>query len=75
MVKTTVYLEAEAYRELKQLARAQGQAPAALIRQAVAEFARSQRRRGLPRSVGRYRSGRADLGERSEELLRGLGEA
>ncbi|MGH9399891.1 MAG: CopG family transcriptional regulator, partial [Thermoanaerobaculia bacterium] len=37
--KTTVYLDSDAYRRLKAIARAQGRPPAALVRDAIAEFA------------------------------------
>jgi hypothetical protein len=73
MEKTTVYLDAAAYRKLKALARAQGRRPAALVREAVAEYAVRHEQRRLPRSVGAFSSGRSDLSERAEELLEGLG--
>lgn len=73
MTKTTVYLDPVDYRRLKAIARAQGRSPAALVREAVAEFARRHGRHGLPRSVGAGRSGRGDLSERAEELLGGMG--
>ncbi|MGH9417505.1 MAG: hypothetical protein ACRD01_12845 [Terriglobales bacterium] len=74
MVKTTVYLEESSYRALKQVAARRKQAPAALIRLAVVEFARAHGRRRLPSSLGRFRSGRPDLGSRAEQLLGGFGE-
>jgi predicted transcriptional regulator len=73
VTKTTVYLDAADYEQLKALARAEGRTAAELVREAVAEYAR-RRAGGLrPRSLGAGRSGRGDLGERSEELLGGLG--
>lgn len=73
-LKTTVYLDAEEYRRLKAIARAEGRPPAALVRQAVAEFAaRYGSRQRPPRSLGAGRSGRRDLSERAEELLEGIG--
>ena len=71
--KTTVYLEADDYRRLKTIARRRGETPAALIREAVAEYGRRHEDRCLPRSLGAGRSGLGDLAERAEELLAGLG--
>jgi predicted transcriptional regulator len=71
--KTTVYLDSEDYRRLKRIARAQGRTPAALVRDAVAEYARRHGKRKTPGSVGVGRSGRGDLSERAEELLEGMG--
>ncbi len=73
ITKTTVYLDAAVYRRVKAIARAQGRPPAALVREAVAEFALRHGRRAIPRSLGAGRSGRGDLSERAEELLKGLG--
>lgn len=73
ITKTTVYLDSADYRRLKRIARAQGRTPAALVRDAVAEYARRHGRRKTPRSLGAGRSGRGDLSERVEELLEGMG--
>lgn len=72
--KTTVYLTAADYRRLKAMARAEGRTTAELVREAVAQYVA---RRGTlrPASIGAGRSGRSDLSERAEELLRGMGEA
>lgn len=71
--KTTVYLSAADYRRLKAMARAEGRTTAELVREAVALYvARRGTRR--PASIGAGRSGRADLSERAEELLQGMGE-
>ena len=72
--KTTVYLSDADYRRLKQLARRQGVPAAKLVREAVAEYVRRRTRRLRPRSVGAFRSGIKDFGERAEELLDGMGE-
>jgi hypothetical protein len=74
MQKTTLYLDEDTYAELKRLARAVRRSPAALVREAVAEYTVRHARRRLPRSVGAFKSGRRDLGQRAEELLAGLGE-
>jgi hypothetical protein len=71
--KTTVYLTAADYRRLKTLARASRRSTAELVREAVAEYARRHAPRVRPRSVGAGRSGRRDVAERAEELLRGMG--
>jgi predicted transcriptional regulator len=73
VTRTTVYLDRADYERLKIIGRAQRRPPAALIREAVAEYARRHRGRRLPKSVGAGRSGRGDLSERAEELLAGLG--
>jgi predicted transcriptional regulator len=72
--KTTIYLDAEVYRRLKQLAREQERPTAELIREAVAEYARRHVHRRWPTSIGTGASGLGDLGERSEAYLEGFGE-
>jgi len=74
MQKTTVYMDEDTYRRLKQLARARGRRPAEMVREAVAEYTARHMRRRRARSVGAFKSGRRDLGTRAEDLLRGLGE-
>src|SRR2546429_6595551 len=71
--KTTVYLTAADYRRLKALARATDRTTAELVREAVAEYARRHAPGARPKSLGAGRSGRGDVAERAEELLRGLG--
>ena len=71
--KTTVYLTAEEYERLKALADAQGRPAAALIREAVAEYAARHAPRARPRSIGALH-GPPDLAERTEELLQGFGD-
>ena len=71
--KTTVYLEGPAYRRLKQLARRERRPAAELVREAVAEYVRRRAPTRRPRSLGSAHSGRRDLGQRAEELLRGFG--
>ena len=72
--KTTIYLDEDDYRRLKQLARSRGQKPAAMVREAVAEYTARHAPRKAPRSVGAFKSGRRDLGRRAEQLLDGFGE-
>jgi predicted transcriptional regulator len=73
MQKTTVYLDEETYRRLKQIARGRGRAPASMVREAVAEYTVRHAPRRKARSVGAFKSGRRDLGQRAEALLAGLG--
>jgi predicted transcriptional regulator len=68
-MKTTVYLDDDAYRRLQQLARSQGRPAAELIREAVTEYARKHAPVRKPKSIGAGRSGRGNLSERAEELL------
>ena len=73
-MKTTVYLGTGDYRRLKALAAAEGRSAADLIRAAVSEYARRRAPETLPRSLGFACSGDGRLGERAEDLLRGMGE-
>lgn len=73
-MKTTVYLDAADYRRLKTLAAAEGRSAAELIRLAVSEYTQRNAPRTVPTSIGAGRSGDGCLAERSEDLLRGLGE-
>ena len=74
ITKTTVYLDAAEYRRLKALASKEGRSAAELIRDAVSEYTRRKAPRVLPTSLGVGRSGDESLAERSEELLKGMGE-
>lgn len=71
--KTTVYLDADDYRRLKSLGQGRGEKAAALVREAVAEYVAKHAPRRQPKSLGRFSSGRTDIGERAEELLGGMG--
>jgi len=74
MEKTTLYLDADAYRKLKRIAAGTKRSPASLVREAVAEYVARHAAREVPPSVGAFRSGRRDLSERAEQLLEGFGE-
>jgi len=75
MVKTTVYLDEIDYRRLKRVAARRRVAPASLLREAVAEYvARHDTPAKQSRSLGAFRSGRGDLSEKAETLLKGFGE-
>jgi predicted transcriptional regulator len=69
VTKTTVYLDTETALALRQLAGAQGRTQAELIREALARYTEQSAAR-KPRGIGKYRSGRSDISERAEELLR-----
>ena len=69
MVKTTVYLEADLALALRQLSTAQGRPQAALIREALATYTR-RATYPKPKRTSDYRSGRSDVSERAEELIR-----
>ena len=73
MQKTTVYLDPADYRALKQIAAKTRRPPAELVREAVAEYAARYGKRRAAKSVGAFSSGRRDLSERAEELLKGMG--
>ena len=75
MDKTTLYLDSDDYRKLKRIAASRKQAPAALVREAVAEYVARHGVTRLPLSIGAGDSGRGDLGERAEEFLAGMGES
>ena len=74
MQKTTLYLDPGDYQRLKRLAVSRRRPPAALVREAVAEYV-ARHDLPMPKSLGAVRSGRGDLSERAEELLAGMGEA
>lgn len=67
-------MDEDTYRRLKTLARARGRPPAAMVREAVAEYTARHTQHRKPRSIGAFRSGRRDLGRRAEALLTGFGE-
>jgi predicted transcriptional regulator len=73
MQKTTVYLHSADYRALKQIAARTRRPSAELVREAVAEYAARHGKRRGAKSVGAFSSGRHDIGERAEELLKGMG--
>jgi hypothetical protein len=66
-------MDEDTYVRLKQIARQHRRAPAEMIREAVAEYTVRHGKRRKPRSIGAFKSGRRDLGQRAEELLSGFG--
>jgi predicted transcriptional regulator len=75
VLKTTIYLDADDYRRLKAIGRETNRSPAALVREAVSEYARKRGRRRKVLSLGAGHSGRGDVSERADELLEGMGQA
>lgn len=69
MVKTTVYLDDEIAMKVRQIAMADGRSQAEVIREALRAYTR-QVRRPRPKGVGQYRSGRSNVSESAEEILR-----
>lgn len=73
MHKTTVYLDEQIYLKIRRLAEATGRTQAMIIREALAEYQGSSKRK-RPSSIGAGASGAPDLSDRAEELLQGFGE-
>jgi hypothetical protein len=70
-----MYLDPGDYRRLKRLAASRREAPAALVREAIAEYIARHAPVPTPKSlIGAFRSGIRDFAERSEEFLEGFGE-
>jgi hypothetical protein len=71
--RTTVYLEEEIAVAIRNFAESQNRSQAEIIREALAryveEIQRTSRRPPIS-GVGAYRSGRSDVSERAEEILR-----
>ncbi|MGB2714588.1 MAG: hypothetical protein WBC51_10445 [Vicinamibacterales bacterium] len=71
MKRTTIFIDERLERELRAVARRQGQPVAALVREAVARYVADAQAGRSPRLrfVAAGRSGRRDIAERHEELL------
>jgi predicted transcriptional regulator len=72
LIKTTVYVDLDDYRQLKSRAEQEGRSAAELVREAVAQYVA---RKAAPKatSIGKGRSARGNLSESAEELLKGMG--
>jgi hypothetical protein len=68
MVKTTLYLEETTAHALEELASEEGRSQGEVIHEALLVY--KSRTRPAPKGVGEYRSGRSDISERADELLR-----
>lgn len=69
MVKTTIYMDAEVALTLRQLAATERRPQAEIIREAILAYTKSAGR-PRPKGIGAYESGRTDISERAEELMR-----
>ncbi len=69
MHKTTIYLDDDTRLCLRRAAQREGKTQAEILRDAVRRYER-ETHEGLPPGVGGFRSGRRDVGERAETLLR-----
>lgn len=69
MVKTTVYLEDDIALKVRQIATAAGRSQAEVIREALRAYTQ-EIERPRPKGIGKYRSGRSDVSENAEEILR-----
>ncbi len=69
MLKTTVYLDGDVALALRRLAETRGSSQADLIREALRTYTSQAERPELP-GVGKFRSGRKDVSERAEDILR-----
>jgi predicted DNA-binding protein len=73
VAKTTIYLDAAEYRQLKALANADGRKTAALVREAVTAYIAQRAVSTTASSIGVGRSRRGDVAAKAEELLAGMG--
>ena len=73
MERTTVYLEEEVALAIRHIAETQKRSRAEIIREALAKYVREAEPRGRQRKIpgaGKHRSGRSDVSEKAERLLR-----
>jgi hypothetical protein len=69
MVKTTLYLEEATVHVLQELASEEGRSQGEVIREALLAY-KGKLARPAPKGVGQFRSGRSDVSESAEDLLR-----
>lgn len=70
MKRTTIFADEDTLRRLRQIAKSEDTTLSEVIRRALTRYVTRRQRRGRrPSLVGVGRSGRNDVGERSEELL------
>jgi hypothetical protein len=69
VIKTPVYFDEEWPSRSASWPTAQGRSQAEVVRDAVMQYVR-QASRPEPKGIGAYRSGRSDISERAEELLK-----
>jgi hypothetical protein len=68
MVSLTVELDDHAAEVVRSLAAAYNRSESEIVQEAVAAYA--QVKRPMPQGIGKYHSGRSDVSERAEEILR-----
>jgi len=69
MIRTTIEIQADVVKDLDKLADAQGRSRQELIRDVLTAFTQDAKR-PVPRGIGAYRSGRTDVADRAEHLLK-----
>jgi hypothetical protein len=69
MVKTTVYLDSDLALALREKARSEGRTQSELIREALRVYTEASHRAEI-KGLGMFRSGRSDVSQRAEALLR-----
>ena len=73
MLRTTIYLDEDVALAIRQLSGQQRRSQAEIIREALRRYVKQANKRDKapkPSGIGAYRSGRHDVSERAEELLR-----
>jgi predicted transcriptional regulator len=73
MHKLTIYLDDTSARAVRRLAERRQCTQSQIVREAVADYLSHER--SPAKGIGAYDSGRADVSERAEELLRGAARA
>ncbi len=68
MVSLTVQLDEHVAEVVSKLAAAQNRSESEIVQEAVAAYA--QMTRPMPQGMGKYRSGRGDVSENAENILR-----
>ena len=70
MHKTTLYLDEQTRHALRALAAHQGCTQTRILREAVAQYARTAATAGLPPGIGAYRSGQPGLAANTRAAVR-----
>lgn len=73
MLRTTIYLDEDVALAIRRLADREKRSQAEVIREALRRYLRQVGKQGeppKPSGIGAYRSGRHDVSQRAEELLR-----
>jgi len=73
MLRTTVYLNEEEALAIRRLSAVRKRSQAELIRDAIAKYVESSKtelQHSLPPGIGAYKSGRSDVSQKADELLK-----